>query len=143
MCVCVCLCVCDREKERECVWEKDREYDTILYDMIWYDTLCYGMIQYDIIWYYTIWYNTIWCYVTWCYVKLLYKIWFYSIQMVLDSVKIKRASKSKQYDYLQRIPVYHMQIIVLMTLIYSNLSIWQLQPPEMIVHITMQEIVSP
>ena len=38
-------------------------------------------------------------------------------------VKIKYASKSQHYDYLQRIPVYHMQIIVLMTLIYSNLSI--------------------
>ena len=38
-------------------------------------------------------------------------------------VKIKYASKSQHYDYLQRIPVYHMQIIVRMTLIYSNLSI--------------------
>ena len=114
--VCVCVCVCVREREREIE-------SMIRYYMIWYDTLCYGMIQYDIIWYYTIWYNTIWCYVTWCYVKLLYKTLFYFIQMVLDSVKIKHASKSQQYDYLQRIPVYHMQIIVLMTLIYSNLSI--------------------
>ena len=37
-------------------------------------------------------------------------------------VKIKYASTSQHYDYLQRIPVYHMQIIVRMTLIYSNLS---------------------
>ena len=38
-------------------------------------------------------------------------------------VKIKYASTSQHYDYLQRIPVYDMQIIVRMTLIYSNLSI--------------------
>ena len=38
-------------------------------------------------------------------------------------VKIKYAITSQYYDYLQRIPVYDMQIIVRMTLIYSNLSI--------------------